>query len=179
MSLSEGRVVGRRINLRADEPRVVLAILPHEVTHVVLADLFPNQKIPRWADEGMAVLAEPHSARAQRMADLEEPLGSGRVFRLSTLTTMEYPDPKYLPLFFSQSVSLTQFLLDSGKPEQFITFLKEAQRVGYETAIQSVYRIVDLEELERRWLAHVRSAPGAALTASSADADPAPAVPRR
>src|SRR5262249_40158478 len=66
MSLSEGRVVGRRINLRADEPRLILAILPHEVTHVVLADLFANQKIPRWADEGMAVLAEPHSARAQR-----------------------------------------------------------------------------------------------------------------
>ena len=48
-----------RTNLRADHPQVLTAILPHEVTHVVLADLFTTQQIPRWADEGMAVLAEP------------------------------------------------------------------------------------------------------------------------
>jgi hypothetical protein len=179
MSLSEGRVVARRINLRADEPKMVHAILPHEVTHVVLADLFPNQKIPRWADEGMAVLAEPLSAQSLRAADLEEPLGSGRVFRLSELTTMDYPETKYLGLFFSQSVSLTRFLVESGKPEQFITFLREAQRVGYEPALQSVYRIVDFSELERRWLAHLRDASGAALAASAADGEQAPRVPRR
>ena len=53
------RVTARRTNLRADHPQLLTAILPHEVTHVVLADLFTTQQIPRWADEGIAVLAEP------------------------------------------------------------------------------------------------------------------------
>jgi hypothetical protein len=33
--------------------------LPHEITHVVLADRFNTKPMPRWADEGMAVLTEP------------------------------------------------------------------------------------------------------------------------
>ena len=43
----------------ADIDRILASGLPHEVTHVILADLFPQQQIPRWADEGMAVLTEP------------------------------------------------------------------------------------------------------------------------
>ncbi len=50
------------------------AILPHEVTHVVLADLFTTQQIPRWADEGIAVLAEPNAEQEIRAAELQEPL---------------------------------------------------------------------------------------------------------
>jgi hypothetical protein len=43
MMCNGNRVVARRINLRADHPLLVTAILPHEVTHVVLADLFTDQ----------------------------------------------------------------------------------------------------------------------------------------
>ena len=64
MGLNQGRVIARRVNLRADHPNLISAILPHEVTHVVMADLFPDMQVPRWADEGLAVLAEP----AQRAA---------------------------------------------------------------------------------------------------------------
>ena len=32
--------------------------LGHELTHVLLADLFPNQTLPRWLDEGIAILAD-------------------------------------------------------------------------------------------------------------------------
>ena len=60
------RITSRRTSLRADHPQLLTAILPHEVTHVVLADLFTIQQIPRWADEGMAVLAEPNAE--QRLA---------------------------------------------------------------------------------------------------------------
>ena len=63
MMCNGNRVVARRMNLRADHPLLVTAILPHEVTHVVLADLFTTQQIPRWADEGLAVLAEPIPSR--------------------------------------------------------------------------------------------------------------------
>src|SRR5204863_3822904 len=53
-----GRVVSRRIDLRLDEPTLTDAVLPSEVTQVVLADLFADQPLPRWALVGMAALSE-------------------------------------------------------------------------------------------------------------------------
>ena len=75
-------VTTRKVILRADHPQLLTAILPHEVTHVVVADLFTAQQIPRWADEGIAVLAEPDAEQNLRAADLQESLASGQVFDL-------------------------------------------------------------------------------------------------
>ena len=106
MMCNGNRVVARRMNLRADHPLLVTAILPHEVTHVVLADLFTTQQIPRWADEGIAVLAEPNAEQETRAAELQEPLEAGRVFDLRKLMAMDYPDAKDWSLYYAQSVSL-------------------------------------------------------------------------
>ena len=59
MGMNAGKIISRRVNLRTDHPTLVQAVLPHEITHVILADFFTEQQIPRWADEGLAVLAEP------------------------------------------------------------------------------------------------------------------------
>ena len=104
-----GRIIARRVNLRADHANLLRAILPHEITHVVLADLFPHQQIPRWADEGMAVLSEPASEQHLRAADLDEPLTKGQLFKLEHLMAMDYPEGKYWGLYYAQSVSLTRF----------------------------------------------------------------------
>jgi hypothetical protein len=183
MGMNGGRIVMRRVHLRADHPNLVKAILPHEVTHVVLADLFPHQQIPRWADEGMAVLAEPRDEQAVRAADLDEPLRSGQLFRVDDLMTMDYPEPKHWPLYYAQSVSLTRFLVESGSPDQFIRFVQEAQRGGFETALRQVYGIPDFNELHSRWLVYARdhTAATAEVASSSSDRNPSkpPAPPRR
>src|SRR5262249_50675662 len=82
-----------------DPPTLVKAILPHEVPHVVLADLFPQQQIPRWADEGMAVLAEPASEQSLRAADLDQPLRASRLFKVRDLVVMDYPAPEHWGLY--------------------------------------------------------------------------------
>jgi hypothetical protein len=156
MESNGNRVVGRRVNLRADHPQVVAAILPHEVTHVVLADLFTGQQIPRWADEGMAVLAEPRAEQQVRAAELEEPLQSGRVFDLSKLMAMDYPAAKDWSLYYAQSVSLTRFLVEQAPPEQFIQFVQISQRDGIESALRGTYRIAGLVELQQRWTEYAR-----------------------
>ncbi len=151
------RVLSRRMNLRADNPRLLTATLPHEVTHIVLADLFVTRMIPRWADEGLAVLAEPAAEQHRRQADLKGPLDSGRVFEAGKLMTMDYPEPKDWKLFYAQSVSLTRFLVDQGPPERFIQFVREAQRLGPEPALRDIYQIDGLSALQERWLAYARS----------------------
>src|SRR5262249_42314980 len=95
MGLNGGRIIARRAHLRVDHPTLLKAILPHEITHVVLADLFPHKQIPRWADEGMAVLSEPTSEQQLRAADLNEPLGTGQLFKVEQLMAMDYPEGKY------------------------------------------------------------------------------------
>ncbi|SIN98345.1 hypothetical protein SAMN05444166_1904 [Singulisphaera sp. GP187] len=157
MGMNAGRIVTRRINVRADHPNLVVAVLPHEVTHVVLADLFPTQQIPRWADEGMAVLAEPHSEQRLRAADLDKPLTSGQLFKLNELMVMDYPDGKYWGLYYAQSVSLTRFLVDQGSPAQFIQFVQGAQQRGFEDELKRIYQIDGFEDLQKRWLDYART----------------------
>jgi hypothetical protein len=169
MGMNEGRIILRRIHLRADHPNTVRAVLPHEVTHVVLADLFPHQQIPRWADEGMAVLAEPASEQSLRAADLNEPLATGRLFRLNDLTGMDYPDGRYWSVYYAQSVSLTRFLVEQGTPAQFVEFVQEAQRTSYEPALKKVYKIAGYNELQARWLAYAKAKASAEMTASAAE----------
>ena len=124
MGINGNRITARRVNLRVDHPQLIDAILPHEVTHVVLADLFTQQQIPRWADEGMAVLSEPLSEQLGRAADLAGPLADGRVFKLNELMAIDYPSADAWGLYYAQSVSLTQFLVEQGTPEQFISFVR-------------------------------------------------------
>jgi hypothetical protein len=47
----------RSIHLPCKEPNLVEDVLPHEVSHSVMAIRFQG-RTPRWADEGMAMLAE-------------------------------------------------------------------------------------------------------------------------
>jgi hypothetical protein len=181
MGMNGGRVVLRRVHLRVDHPNLLKAILPHEVAHVVLADLFPQRQIPRWADEGMAVLAEPQDEQALRAADLDEPLKSGRLFRVSDLMGMDYPEAQHWPLYYAQSVSLTRYLVESGTPDQFIRFVQESQRAGFEPALKQVYAIPGYTDLQSRWLTYARArvAGPTAVTASSDDPAKQSSVPRR
>ena len=151
MGVNGTRVVGRRVNLRADHPQLLTAILPHEVTHVVLADLFTQQQIPRWADEGMAVLAEPKAEQVSRASELNDPLREGRVFKLSELMAIDYPSADAWNLYYAQSVSLTSFLVELGTPEEFVRFVRNAQRKGTEVALREAYHINGFSELENRW----------------------------
>jgi hypothetical protein len=179
MSMSEGKVVARRINLRGDHPNVVRAVLPHEVTHVVLADLFPDKQIPRWADEGIAVLAEPAKEQALRASDLDEPLAAGKLFAPHDLFRMDYPENEAWALYYAQSVSMTRFLVEAGTPVQFIRFVRESQTTGAEAALRSVYKVSSFDELQKRWLAYARENASSTLTASSEKSEKVPSEARR
>jgi hypothetical protein len=169
MGMNAGRIIARRINLRVDHPNLLTAILPHEITHVVLADLFPVQQIPRWADEGMAVLAEPSSEQRLRAADLDEPLASGKLFKVEDLMTMDYPDGRYWGLYYAQSVSLTRFLVEQGTPAQFIQFVQGAQRRPAAAELRRIYQIDGFSDLQKRWLAYARNQASPPATASSGE----------
>lgn len=175
-----GQINARRINLRVDAPKLLTAVLPHEVTHLVLAEIFADLPyVPRWADEGMAVLAEPAAEQRRRAAGLTGPIAEGKLFPLETLMTIDYPDGRSWDLYYAQSASVTRFLIARGTPAQFVEFLRGAQRnlnasqsagprasweaalrAGLDAELKRVYRIDGLADLQRRWLDDARGGRG-------------------
>ena len=155
--LSEGRVTARLVKLRVDHAKMLDAVLPHEVTHIVLADLFPVKQIPRWADEGMSVLSEPDGDQSLRARDLSEPFSKDVLFHLDVLMTADYPSGNYWALYYAQSVSLTRYLVSQGTPTQFVQFVRATQAMSLDAALKQTYRLASVAELESRWKTHARS----------------------
>lgn len=148
-----GRVVSRRIDLHCDDVKNMLrAILPHEATHVVIAGQFGEQQIPRWADEGMAVLTEPREKIELHLKNLGRCRQDSQLFSVRQLMQMtDYPDPRYITAFYAQSVSLVEFLATEKGPQVFTQFLREAMRDGYEASLNRHYGYRGFDELQQKW----------------------------
>jgi hypothetical protein len=145
-----GRVLGRHIYLNNAAAELLRCILPHEVTHSVLADHF-GRRIPRWADEGMAVLTEPGDRIAGHLRLLPRWREEGLVVGPRQLFEMgDYPPPHAWGSFYAQSVSLVQFLSKEKGSQTFAKFLRESLREDYATALQHYYGW-DFTELDSRW----------------------------
>jgi hypothetical protein len=145
------RVSQRQIDLRGDDP-LGLAALPHEMTHVILADLLDARQPPRWADEGMATLADTHDKQLLHERDLAAGLASRTAFRVGELMSIDtYPHPTRIAAFYGQSVSLTAFLALRDDPAKFVEFLRRGMDRGYDRALREVYAIAGVTHLERLW----------------------------
>jgi hypothetical protein len=152
-----GRIVMRRIHVHADVTGMVSAVLPHEVTHTVLAGQFGNKQVPRWADEGMAVLDEPSERIDSHLQALGRMREAGQLFTTRELLGLkDYPEPRRLRAFYAQSVSLTEFLTKAKSPRDFVQFVRDGEVDGYETALKHTYGW-DFDELEQRWRKHAFS----------------------
>lgn len=142
----------RRVDVRADQPGWLAGAMAHELTHVILADAFVDREIPRWADEGMAVLADPHSKRSLHQQDLNEAIKANATFRVVEILTMaDYPPAERTAAFYGQSVSLVKFLVERGTPDQFVQFVRQATEQGYDAALRETYKIDGVQDLESKW----------------------------
>jgi hypothetical protein len=147
------RIWGRHIHLHGDGAELLRAVLPHEVTHAALAGRF-GARVPRWADEGMAVLSEPRDRVEAHLRFLPRWRDEGRLLTVRGLLHQEeYPDPRTLGSFYAQSVSLVDFLVSAKGAVAFADFLREGLRDGYEPALRRHYGW-GWRELERRWREH-------------------------
>lgn len=148
------RVILRRIHVHADEPGMIEAVLPHEVTHAVLAGQFGDQPVPRWADEGMAVLVEPQECIDRHLRALARQRDQGLLFSARELICLkDYPEPRRMAAFYAQSVSLAEFLTESKDSRTVARFVRDGLRDGYETALRRYYGW-SFNELDRRWQKH-------------------------
>ncbi|TMQ34458.1 MAG: hypothetical protein E6K70_07500 [Planctomycetota bacterium] len=153
MRVENGRLVVRRIDVHCDDPNMLVAVLPHETTHVVLAGAFGGQLVPRWADEGLAVLTEPREKVQRHLDNLARCRQNNELFHLKDLLLLpDYPEnPRYIGAFYAESVSLVEFLSSQKGPQEFTLFLHDALRYGPEKALPRHYNFQDFNDLEQHW----------------------------
>jgi hypothetical protein len=166
--MDNGRVISREIHVHCDNPSALVAVLPHEATHVVLAGGFAGQPIPRWADEGIAVLTEPREKIEGHLRNLPQHNAKRQLFGLRELIEQtyqpqqeNYPEPRRIPAFYAQSVSVVDFLTREKGPQVLTQFVRDGMRSGYESALQRHYGFRNFEEFEQRWKASVFRNPSA------------------
>lgn len=156
LRLDGGRVVLRRIDLRADGVDWNTEALPHELTHVVLADRFCKTQIPPWADEGIALLAESPERMKPRLGELRRVAANGFLYGARDLITIKTsPQPEFRPLFYGQSLALVSLLLDCGSRAQLLQFVELSQAKGFDGAFRAVYGGRRLAEFDRRFNEYV------------------------
>lgn len=150
--IDAGKIVRRRIDLRATADDWFDSSLPHELTHVVLAERFTRNRIPRWADEGMAILVEPAEKQRRRREALERGLADKKGFTARELTGLiDYPASDRREAFYGQSASLVSFLMERESPEKFLEFLEIAATGNRLAALKEVYGFSDWQALEAAW----------------------------
>src|SRR5262249_32924157 len=147
----EGRVVSRCIHVHGARALLLKGVVPHEVTHAVLAGKLSSGRVPRWADEGMAILAETPKNIDMHLRYLPRWHADDALFSMRTLIEMrDYPQPRELGVFYAQSVSLVDFLTRQKGAERFAAFVRDGERVGYADSLRKHYGW-SFADLDRRW----------------------------
>lgn len=147
----DGRVLGRCIHLHGGRAFLLKGLVPHEVTHAVLAGRLGRQRVPRWADEGMAILAEARPHIDMHFRYLPRWRDADALFSMKTLLQMrDYPRPHAIGVFYAQSVSLVDFLTRQKGAPRFAAFVRDGERDGYAASLRKHYGW-SFAELDRQW----------------------------
>ena len=170
-------VSSQRMEIRGEAKQLLNSVLPHEVTHTVLAYHF-GRAVPRWADEGGSVLSENDEERFSHDIRCRELLNAGRGIVLRTLFRMaDYP--RDMIVLYAQGYSITSYLVDKGgggregrtKLLQFLTAgmgndwqpgvpqKYHGTPESWNEACRKVYGVDTVDGLEKGWLDSLRTPP--------------------
>ena len=159
-------VTSIRMEIRGDAKQLLTSVLPHEVTHTVLAHHF-GRPVPRWADEGGSVLSENDEERFNHDVRCRELLNAGRGIRLRVLFRMtEYP--RDMIVLYAQGYSVSQYLVKKGgdgkegrgKLLQFLGVGMQGNSAeSWNAAASKVYGFDTVDALEEAWLTALKTPP--------------------
>lgn len=142
------------MELRGELDVILTDLLAHEVMHCLLADHFAKP-LPRWADEGIALLAESSESRDRhrRMAHYQAE-GVTQIPLTELLPAKDYPAK--LGTFFAQSFSLCEMLVQRKDKATLLQFIADGMKdngiASWEKAAQKHYGFANLKEMETVWL---------------------------
>jgi len=129
-----------------------LPALPHELTHVILADCFGGRQPPHWFDEGAAMLADTLHKQSLHARDCHNALHTGTAMPMDQLLRLEqFTSQAQMAPFYGQSASLLRFFCQRGDIEKVTRFAIDSLEAGYDQSLQEHYGIASEQELQRLW----------------------------
>jgi hypothetical protein len=165
-------VTSQKMEIRGETKQLLNSVLPHEVTHTVLAYHF-GRAVPRWADEGGSVLSENDEERFSHDVRCREILNAGRGIRLRVLFRMaDYP--RDIMVLYAQGYSIISYLVEKGggrdggrgKLLQFLSIGMQGNDPknhgtpeSWNEAARKVYGFDSVDVLEEAWLQALRTPP--------------------
>jgi hypothetical protein len=154
-AFDRGRVLGQDMHIEGSVERLLNSVLPHEVTHTVFAYNF-RTPVPRWADEGGAVLSEDDIERNRHDKLVRQILNTqGRAIPLRRLFALkDYPSD--VMALYAEGYSVSNYLVGMNGRPAFLAFVGQGMREGWDRAAQAHYHFNSVEELEQAWLQHLR-----------------------
>lgn len=154
-AFDNGRILSINMHIEGSPDRLIASVLPHEITHTVLAYYF-RTPVPRWADEGGSVLSEDDRERAMHEQTVRQILQRpGRAIPLRRLFRLRNYPPDVMVLY-AEGYSVTNFLVGQSNRQVFLSFLAQGMQGNWDAAVRRHYRYRNVEELERAWIQHVR-----------------------
>jgi hypothetical protein len=176
-AFDQGRVLGQQMNIEGSLDRLLASVLPHEVTHTVFAHFF-RCPVPRWADEGGAVLSEDEIEKNRHDQLVRQILNQGRAIPLRRLFGLrDYPND--VMCLYAEGFSVANYLVAASNRPAFLNFVAHGMQYGWDNAVQTYYHFQSVEELEQAWLSHLRSTRRPTPTLVAQNNQPAPADPGR
>lgn len=146
-----GEVYGWKMTIQGSRERLLDSVLPHEITHMILASHF-RQPLPRWADEGAATTVEHISEREKHRRMLLEFLRTRRGIPFRHMFAMEEYPQDIMPLY-AQGYTLAEFLIQQGGHRKFIQFLEDGLKDNnWDAALARHYPYQDLGRLQLSWV---------------------------
>jgi len=143
-----------KMTAQGPEARVLDSVLPHEITHTILAS-YLKAPAPRWIDEGMATSVEADVERTNYRTMLADYLHSRKGIAFNDMVAMkEYPVD--LMPFYSQSFSVCEYLILIGGRRRLVEFAKEGARTNdWNGALRRYYEGRSLGDLQLEWVAWI------------------------
>jgi hypothetical protein len=146
----EGRILSQKVEVEGAVEEILASALLCAVTHLVLAHHFAAP-VPRWADEGAAVLADSAGVRhryedraREVLRDQKRAIPLGRLFTLA-----DYPHD--VSAFFAESASITRFLVGAKGRKAFLAFVKDGRGGNWDAAVRTHYGYPNVAALEQAW----------------------------
>ena len=136
--------------------------LPHELGHIIFREFVGfKAQVPLWFEEGIAMYQE----KARRWGvhqTVKKALEAGTFISLPDLTSTRLSadsDPLMVQLFYDESASVVQYLINDLGEYRFASFCRELEKGGpFEWTLQSVYyRFKNMEDLNKAWVEFLKT----------------------
>lgn len=157
-AFDRGQILSQQMTVEGNLERILNSVVPHEVTHTIFAARF-RRPLPRWADEGGAVLSEDYQELARHDLLVRQLINQGRMIPLTRLFVLtEYP--RDVMALYAQGFSIANFVVSMIGKQRYLDFVEDGQVYGWEFACQRHLHYRAIPQLEDAWIQWLRDGRG-------------------